>query len=778
MFRHKLAALVAVAFIIAANASATGNPWSDIAESALRVSAQDRLIIPNRYRTVQVDYATLQAHLENAPAEFSKNHGTIFTLPMPDGKYIRFAVEDSPIMEPALAAKYPQARTFRVLDHDGSGISGRLGWTTAGFHAMVFTPHGTVFIDPYSRGDVNHYISYFSRDYRRADDEPFVCEVRSDGQHLAGIATDAPKQGLIRAPGDMLRTYRLAMAATFEYTSFHSTGVLPTKTEAMNNGIIPTMNRVNGVYERDISARMVLVANNEDIVFDTPADPYVNEDGISMLATNPSVLDNVIGNANYDIGHVFSTGGGGVAGLGVVCRNGLGFGHKASGVTGRGAPVGDPFDIDYVAHEIGHQFGGNHTFNGSTGSCSGSNRNGSTAYEVGSGTTIMAYAGICGAQNTQSNSDDLFHLASLLEMSAYSTSGAGDGCPAKTATGNTQPFVNAGADFTIPASTPFRLTASGGDNDGDTVTYAWEQYDLGAAGGSTVDTGNGPLFRAFNTSSSPTRVFPQNAEKPAGPFPYGELLPTTCRTMKFRVTARDNASAAGSFAWDEMVVTVDCNAAFDVTAPVDADVFSGNSAQSVNWTTIGVSDPLVDLFISLDGGTTYSVLEAGVTNDGTHVVTLPNVDTTEAVIQVAASGNIYFDVSELFTIEAVLDDLDGDGVIDAEDNCPAVANAAQLDSDSDLVGDACDNCILVANGGQDGNPSQCDTNGDGYGNACDGDLNNNGVINFVDLGMFKSVFTTADADADLNCNGVVNFVDLGLLKSRFMQTPGPSALVP
>ncbi|MCP4068182.1 MAG: hypothetical protein GY741_07865, partial [Phycisphaeraceae bacterium] len=244
----------------------------------------------------------------------------------------------------------------------------RLDTTPAGFHAMVLSANPTVFIDPVHPGDAGHYASHIKRratGSENAIDGAFICEFEEDTAIAAEIDRLIEERAASpqRASGEELRTYRAAIACTGEYASKHG----GTVSGAMS-GITTSLNRVTGIYEREISVRMELIATNDLIVYTNGStDPYTNGNGVAMLGQNQSNVDSVIGSANYDIGHVFSTGGGGIANLGCVCRSN----YKARGVTGSNNPSGDLFDVDYVAHEMGHQFGGSHTFNGTSGGCSG-----------------------------------------------------------------------------------------------------------------------------------------------------------------------------------------------------------------------------------------------------------------------------------------------------------------------------------------------------------------------------------------------------------------------
>ncbi|MEP6809070.1 MAG: reprolysin-like metallopeptidase [Chthoniobacterales bacterium] len=592
-----------------------------------------------------------------APGAASKSPRQLveISLPMPShGVFARFAVEEIAIMHPALGAKYPQIKTYRGRGLDDPRATLALDVTPAGLHAFIRTPDGTVYIDPYYRENDRVYASYYRADvFRDARRSRFICETPGDNN-----LRDSKRSPLI-ASGTQLRTYRLACAANSTFTAF--TG------DTVASGlaaVVVVMNRVSAVYEAEMGIRMQLIANNDTIIYPTTgnpvngADPYSNS--TAALGQNQTNLDAKIGTANYDIGHVFTTGSGGVAGLGVVCRTG----QKARGTTGLPTPIGDAFNIDYVAHEMGHEFGANHPFNGTGSNCAGGNRSGAHAYEPGSGTTIMAYAGICGANdNLAPNSDAYFIFDSLEAIVTYTTTGLGN-CPTPVPTGNNIPTVSAGSNYTIPSRTPFTLTGSGSDPDGDLLTYCWEERDLGAAqAGNVADNGTSPIFRSFTPTYTPSRTFPKMANLVAGIFdnvaaPHGETLPITNRSLKFRLTARDSRINGGAINTSDMTVTVVENGAgFAVTAPSGGSALAGSNILTT-WNVTGtdaapVNTASVKISLSTDGGYTYPyVLLASTPNDGTETVTLPSgVTSSTARIKVEAVGNVFFSISPAnFTI--------------------------------------------------------------------------------------------------------------------------------
>ena len=647
-----------------------GGVWKDADEKTITkaltsgVASPRRDIVPQIYRTLQLNKTALTHLLASAPPEASgpiEMTGTELQIPLPYGGFGRFLIQDSPIMESKLAAKFPELKTYVGQGIDDPTATMRIDITPRGFHAIILSATGQVYIDPYSRDTDTNYISYFKSDFI-ATDKPFSCFVESPGKGNEPLSRGAIPY---RPSGATLKSYRLALACTGEYATAVCSPNAPTVAGTLA-AMITSVNRCSAVYEREFAIRFLLINNTDKLVYlNGTTDPYSNGNGSTMLGQNQSNIDSVIGTANYDFGHVFSTGGGGIAGLGVVCRAG----QKANGVTGTNNPVGDPYDIDYVVHEMGHQFGANHPFNGTTGSCAGGNRNGPTAYEPGSGITIMAYAGICSPQDLAPHSDDYFYTINYDEIDTYTSTGVAAACAQTTATGNTPPTITALSAFTIPSQTPFSLTASASDVDGDTLTYCWEEFDKGAAQDPTAnprDNGASPIFRSFPPTTNSTRIFPsltyilnnQNVP-PATIAPdviSAEFLPTTNRVMTYRVTVRDNrANGGGSNYASTTVTSVNTAGPFAVTAPNVSTTFAGGTQQTVTWNVANtniapVSCANVKISLSTDGGNTFPiVLASSVPNNGSALVTIPstaNVATTQGRIKVEAVGNIFFDISD------------------------------------------------------------------------------------------------------------------------------------
>ncbi len=629
--------------------SATGDRWSDVDENAI-VMQGPRLIVPSQYRTVATDLANLRGLLDQAPMERTAGAGgsPILELPLPDGTSGSFRVFETSVMAPELAAKFPEIKTWVGQGLDDPGAIARIDITPAGFHAMILGTAGTIYIDPHHRGDTTHYISYLKHDFvpdagRLAD---AGCEVQ-DEEGIGAEIEELIAGGYGVASGTHLRTYRLAVAATGEYTSFHGGTVA-----AGMAAIVTAMNRVNGVYERDVAIHMELIPNNDIIIYtNAGTDPYTNHSGYTMLGQNQSNLDAVIGSANYDIGHVFSTGGGGIAGLGVVCRSG----QKARGVTGLGSPIGDPFYIDYVAHEMGHQWGGNHAFNGNESGCSG-NRTATAAYEPGSGSTIMCYAGLCGSQNLQGLSDDYFHVKSYDQIVAYSTGYYGNSCAVQTLTGNNPPVPNAGpGGYVLPIGTAFALTGAATDPDSDPVTYCWEEWDLGPAGHPNTPSGNAPIFRSWDPTTDPTRYFPKWSSIMSGSTVVGETYPTYTRNLNFRLTVRDNRIGGGGVDRDQISLSVTSSAGpFAITYPNTAVTWDGNTYETISWDVANtnggsVNCQTVNILLSPlpTQGWPY-VLAANTPNDGSETILVPNVTAYLARVMIEAADHIFLDVNDAY----------------------------------------------------------------------------------------------------------------------------------
>lgn len=608
--------------------------WIDVSSQDLSAFGEPR-IQATSFQVFRLNIDAMRAALEGVTYREGAINGFIASLnfPFSDGTMHRFTAKRNQTMHPEYNAKFPELITLDAYAADGSGAFGKWDVTPSGLHAMIFIPgQSTLFIDPMFEGNDEYYIVYRKRDFITS--KSVSCAVENLEETKPAVNSKS-MFGTCE-----LRTYRLALSATAEYTIFHGGSVAQAAAAQ-----VVTMNRVNGVYEKDIAITMVIIPNNNSLIYTTAAsDPYTNGTPGTMINQNQTNTDNIIGSANYDIGHVFGTNSGGLAGLGVVCAGG----QKARGVTGSAAPIGDPFDIDYVAHEMGHQFGGNHTQNNNCNSVAAARR------EPGSASTIMGYAGVC-APNVQNNSDDYFHGYSLQEISNEILSN-GHQCEVITALNNTPPVINStSGNIVVPISTPFILTAHASDVDGDVLSFLWEQMDNEATTQPPVATATGgPNFRSYDPSLDSNRYFPSLASLASnGPFTW-EVLPSVARVMDFRLTVKDNHAVGTCNDFIDLTVTTNASAGpFVVTYPSASGItWVGGSSQTVTWSIANTNvAPIncanVRILLSVDGGQTYPyVLSSTTANDGTETIVCPNVSTNTARVMVMSGAQTFFDISD------------------------------------------------------------------------------------------------------------------------------------
>ncbi|PID45504.1 MAG: hypothetical protein CSB47_08270 [Proteobacteria bacterium] len=564
-------------------------------------------------------------------------------LPLPDGDNVFVTLVPTDLLPTKLQEKFPSIRSYRVVAQVGSKIlAGRVDYTQQGFHAMLLTQRGeTILIDPKDIHGGNHYLSYRKSEQQRT--KPFQCLISAahehpDVNHLSDIQHRT--QTLSRHKNDLIE-YRLAVAATAEYT-LHQGGSVA----AALSAITTTISRINLVYEHSLGIRLKLVERNDQLIYTSPAtDPYSNFSIDSLLGENQRNVDRVIGNANYDIGHVFGTSGGGLAYIRSVCKDDA----KAMAASGINTPSADPFDIDFVAHELGHQLGATHTFNSTLGICTADARTSYSAFEPGSGSSIMSYAGGCATDNLQNNADAMFHSGSIQQIRSNILYGIGRSCGVQHPQDNQPPSVSAGSDYHIPANTPFQLTATATDPDGDDLLYSWEQYNTGTASSLKMDTGDNPLFRIFKPSPDNSRTFPSIKTLTGDGYIAGELLPQTDRIMKFRVAVYDQHHSPST---DQTEITVtNSGGAFKLGTPPAA--YQTGRSTRILWNTAQtqyapINCHTVDLYLSVNNGDNFDYLIAErISNTGSAQIHLPASlpETDAGRFKLVCSDNIFFSIS-------------------------------------------------------------------------------------------------------------------------------------
>ncbi len=703
---------ILTAIISTLSANAQSVVWSVSGDNIAQIvpdRAVKRQSFPKEFKLFDLNIKPLRSEL--SAITDSKSGSAVISLPNADGGIERFEISEASNFEPELQAKFPDIRAFSgrgltdryatvKLSISPSGVSGMVFRTAAPF---VQTGGETEFIEPYS-ADRKTYAVFKSG--REKGELPWACST----EEKSLFSDWKPKVNVLETPSSnegTIRTMRLAQSCNGEYANFFgATG--PSHVALVLAAYNATLTRANGVYEKDLGLHLNLIPETTAIIFYNPAtDPY----STTLSEWNDQLRNAIIAagitTQMYDIGHMFGqSGGGGNAGcIGCVCTTaGVGIAQhvKGRGITSPsdGIPMGDNFDIDYVTHEMGHQLGANHTF--SFGQLPVPEMLGQDK-EIGSGITIMGYAGIT-PNDVAIHSIDIFHETSIGQIQANLPT---KGCPAPIPNTNSTPVIAPISNYTIPIMTPFALTGSATDADGDSLTYNWEQNDSAQNTGATLAASLaqpakpiGPNWLSFPSTSSPTKLFPQLSTILAGQFvtPASsgndpgiliEALSSITRDLKFRLTVRDNHPyvpnvAIGQTQFKDMTVSV-TNAAgpFLVVQPNMNESYASGSMQNVIWSVantnlIPVNTANVNIKLSLDGGMTFPMtLKANTPNDGMENVAMPNVSTTTARIKVEAAGNIFFDISDTnFTLTGaaplgIESDVQprgaGDGVIDADD---------------------------------------------------------------------------------------------------------------
>ncbi|MCK5814488.1 MAG: T9SS type A sorting domain-containing protein [Flavobacteriaceae bacterium] len=608
--------------------------------------------IPKNKLNYKLDVNNLRkklAEVDSFRSKTSKNKSAKIEFPNSNGEMEFFMVKEASVFEPELQNRFPTIRSYVGVSETATirfSISNQKGLSltyTSGKHFG--------FIE---RDFDNNYIVY-NRSNDKSTRNKFECLTVDD---ISNLKTNSAKTTNQKTADDgVLRTYRLALSVTAEYTEYHFGGTVGSGEEAAAKAsalaaMNATITRVNGIYERDFAVHLSLIAGVDDLIYTNPTtDPYSDyKNRKNWNAELQNNLTSVVGNPGYDVGHLFGhAGGGGDAGcIGCVCQDNL----KGSGYTSPvdAIPEGDRFDLDYVSHELGHQFGANHTWttteNGPGNEGTGAN------LEPGSGSTIMGYAGIT-TSNVQSHGDDYFHFKNIEQVTNFVKTTT---CDTETILTQNLPVSNAGADYTIPHSTAFILTGNG-NSDGNT-TYCWEQNDIGGNGG--VETSNpsgtnrtGPMFRSYTPSISPVRYMPKIESVLKGNlFSTWESVASISRDLNFKLTVRDNVVGGGQNAIDEMAVTVDGNSGpFVVTSQNTKNIiWTSGTLETITWDVAGTnSAPIntsnVKISLSIDDGETYTELIASTPNDGSQEIRVPNTAAPFCRLMIQAVDNIYFAVN-------------------------------------------------------------------------------------------------------------------------------------
>ena len=569
----------------------------------------------------------------------SSEQKTEIKFPNSKGQIETFVVWETSNFDEALQRRFPNIRAFTGYSKTTPNKIIRFSSSQKGLSVMIMDKGISTYIEPYDVSNKN-YIVYDSNTKKPEEFKEFNCTIANESSE---DSTSNLEDSRVLAGN--FKTYRLALSNTGEYGVYHG-GTVEDVLAAMNS----TMTRLNGVFEKDLSIHFNLIEDVVDkLIFLNPStDPY----STGGPDEAHSVISSLINVNDYDMGHLLDKeNANGAAYVRSLCNNG----SKAGGWTAHNIPDGAFYDIDYVAHEMGHQLGAGHTY---THYSSQSDR----TVELGSGNTIMAYTGITGNLDVQANSYDYFHSASIAQIKNRIN---GTSCGVATAMPTEPPVVDAGSDYTIPASTPFVLNGYVTGPDNSNYTNNWEQIDLAT----TAQLGNnsiaypakiaGPMFKALLPVEETYRYFPNFNNVLAGVLTTKwESVSSVNRSLNFSLTTRNNNPTEPQTGRDDAKVTVVAEAGpFVVTSPVVGESTQSGQPFLVKWDVANtdvapINTSLVNIKFSKDGGKTFTYLVQGTANDGEESVTIPaDSQTDNAYFIVEALNNVYYAVSPSFVVD-------------------------------------------------------------------------------------------------------------------------------
>jgi len=568
--------------------------------------------------------------------------GGAIPIPVDEDEYIHIKFKPCSNFSPDLARRYNGIRTI-CGQNKGSTVN--MDIVNSKIHLFIIHHGMAYFIEPDPIIARLYHLS--TSDNSSHSDERFSCSTESKLTSLPSVIEDPFRSTPLQKTG--MRTYRMALAVTGEFARNHGSTV-----EAVMTSLNSHLSRINTIYRIEHGIQFQLVPNNDTLIFMNPeSDPYTNGNVSAMIDQNPKVLNDRIGLNNYDIGHVFGTNAGGVAQLGSACGA-----FKGAGVSCTFGPyTGLQFYL-IPCHEIGHQFSATHTFN----FCDNENETSSSAFEPGSGSTIMSYAGAsnCGANYVQGISDPYFHTFSVQQVRQYSRSGIGSLCGIEVITSNDQPLpmVNVPNNLTIPILTPFELEGTAIDNTENTLTYTWEEMDLGQKSPLGSPSGTAPLFRSIPPDTFSTRVFPKLSSILTNQATVTEVLPFGTRPLNFRLTVRDNDFAGGGIQWSDLALQASGQAGpFKITSFNSADTVFRSGYKYLTWLVantdiLPVDCKTVDIYLSEDGGKNFNILLKSQTpNDGGEWIQFPDKSIDQLRIKIKGHDHVFFDINDANLVE-------------------------------------------------------------------------------------------------------------------------------